>query len=211
MIAWGRKTPRAQADQSPGEHPGKTGETWYIMYKATVKDTWKQSLRLTCPVQGQRGSSRRTDKERRCRWSVRLRGGFCSSTKDRICRNGISSAQARKRRQLQSWRHRGRTACKRVQEVEGKIYWLFSIYIPSLRPIRNIRFFSNFWMYSVIEIIPLLCRRGARREGSIASCHWWGICRIQVTTCTAPVRPICEQRHLAEASYPGSAFYIWKG
>lgn len=77
---------------------------------------------------------------------------------DGICRNRISSAQARKRRQPQPWRHRGRTACKRVQEVEVKIYWLFSIWIPSLRPIRNIRFFSNFWMYSVIEIILLLCR-----------------------------------------------------
>lgn len=73
------------------------------------------------------GASRRAAKEGGCRRSGRLRGGFYSSAMDRLCRNRISSAQARKRRQPQSWRHRGRTACKGVQEVEVKIYWLFSI------------------------------------------------------------------------------------
>lgn len=100
-------------------------ESWYTMYRETVKVS--ESLWLTWPMQGERGSSRRTDKEGRGKWSGRLRGGFCSSAMDRLCRNRISSAQARKRRQPQSWRHRGKSACKRVQEAEVKIYRLFSI------------------------------------------------------------------------------------
>lgn len=92
---------RAQAAQSPGVHPGKTGD-WVHHVQGDCQEHLEAKPQTDMSSAGEKREQQKDRQRGEMQMKCQAERWVCSSAKDQICRNGISSAQARKRRQPQS-------------------------------------------------------------------------------------------------------------